>query len=83
MIYELLALRAAHDPDLAARDRDEELCAMTWTASRLVEADDMLGAEQAYRSILNIFPDDPLAAFMMVDCRSIRTFDRSIPETAD
>jgi class 3 adenylate cyclase/ABC-type nitrate/sulfonate/bicarbonate transport system substrate-binding protein len=83
MIYELLALRASSDPDLGVRDRDEELCAMTWTASRLVEAGDLSGAEQAYRAILNIFPDDSLAAFMMADCRANPNFNSSIPETAD
>lgn len=83
MIYELLALRAASDPDLGVRNRDDELCAMTWTASRLVDAGDLSGAEQAYRAILNIFPEDSLAAFMMADVRASPSFNSSITETPD
>ena len=36
MIYELLALRVSDDPELRRRDRDEQLCAMTWQASQNV-----------------------------------------------
>src|SRR6195952_2356783 len=83
MIYELLALGASGDPDLGVRDRDEELCAMTWTASRLFDAGEFSGAEQAYRAILNVFPDDSLAAFMMADCQASPNVKSSIPEAAD
>src|SRR6516162_7916337 len=38
MIYELLAFRASDDPELGVRDRDEQLSAMSWQASQLMEA---------------------------------------------
>src|SRR5258707_6344418 len=65
MIYELLALRTSDDPDLRVRDRDHELCAMTWRASRAFEAGDFLAAEHAYRDILKSYPEDTLARFMI------------------
>jgi class 3 adenylate cyclase len=65
MIYELLALHASDDPELSVRDRDEQLCAMTWQASQLFEAGDLAAAERAYRAILEEFPDDPVARFML------------------
>jgi class 3 adenylate cyclase len=65
MIYELLALHASDDPELSVRDRDEQLCAMTWQASQLFEAGDLAAAERAYRTILEEFPDDPVARFML------------------
>ena len=52
MIYELLALRASDDPELRLRDRDEQLCAMTWQASQYFDAGDFAAAERAYRVIL-------------------------------
>jgi len=66
MIYELLALRDSDDPELSARDRDEQLSAMTWHASRKFEAGDFPAAERAYRDILKSFPGDPLAKAMVV-----------------
>lgn len=68
MIYELLGLRTSDDPDLRARDRDEQLSAMTWQASQQFEADDLAAAERAYRDILDSFPDDPVAEFMLNEC---------------
>jgi class 3 adenylate cyclase len=68
MIYELLALRASDDPDLKARDRDEQLCAMTWQASQEFEAGDLLAAARVYRDILEEFPEDGLARFMIAQC---------------
>jgi class 3 adenylate cyclase len=65
MIYELLALHASDDPELSVRDRDEQLCAMTWQASQLFEAGDLAAAERAYRTLLEEFPDDPVARFML------------------
>jgi len=67
MIYELLGLRASDDPELRVRDRDEQLCAMTWQASQTFEAGDCLAAECAYRDILKEFPEDALARFMLAE----------------
>jgi class 3 adenylate cyclase/ABC-type nitrate/sulfonate/bicarbonate transport system substrate-binding protein len=66
MIYELLALRDSDDPELSARDRDEQLSAMTWHASQKFEAGDFPAAERVYRDILKSFPGDPLAKAMVV-----------------
>jgi class 3 adenylate cyclase/ABC-type nitrate/sulfonate/bicarbonate transport system substrate-binding protein len=68
MIYELLAFRASDDPELRIRDRDEQLCEMTWQASRHREAGDFAAAERAYRAILDDFPGDPVAKFMLDEC---------------
>ena len=65
MIYELLALRASDDPELAMRERDEQLSLMTWKASQLMEAGEFSAAEQAYRAILENFPDDPVAKLIL------------------
>jgi Tfp pilus assembly protein PilF len=68
MIYELLALQATDDPELSARDRDEQLSAMTYRASQNFEAGDFAAAERAYRDILKRFPEDSLAQFMLTEC---------------
>jgi hypothetical protein len=68
MIYELLALRTGGDPEVMARDRDEQLCAMTWQASQEFEAGDLPAAARVYRDILNEFPGDALASFMIAQC---------------
>src|SRR5216683_5474239 len=68
MIYELLALRTSDDPDLRVRDRDEQLSAMTWLASQKFEAGDFSAAERAYRAILQGFPGDTVAKFMLEEC---------------
>jgi class 3 adenylate cyclase/ABC-type nitrate/sulfonate/bicarbonate transport system substrate-binding protein len=70
MIYQLLALRVSDDPDLKIRDRDEALSAMTWHASQKFEAGDFPAAERAYRDILNEFPKDSLARFMVAECQA-------------
>lgn len=72
MIYELLALRSSDDPELRARDRDEQLSAMTWHASQKFEAGDFFAAEQAYRGILKEFPKDSLTRFMIAECTAKR-----------
>ena len=72
MIYELLALRASDDPELRIRDRHEQLCAMTWHASQHFQAGDFTAAERAYRTILEEFPDDPVARFMLEECKERR-----------
>jgi class 3 adenylate cyclase len=68
MIYELLALRGSDDPELKVRGRDELLSAMTEHASRQFEAGDFAAAEQAYRAILDNFPGDAVAQFMVQQC---------------
>jgi class 3 adenylate cyclase/ABC-type nitrate/sulfonate/bicarbonate transport system substrate-binding protein len=68
MIYELLAIRASDDPELLPRDRDEQLSAMTWKASQLIEAGDRLAAERAYRAILESYPVDLVAKLMLTEC---------------
>src|SRR3984893_1457303 len=68
MIYELLALRASDDPELRVRARDEQLSAMTWEASQQMEAGDFAAAVRGYRAILDKFPGDPVAKFMLKEC---------------
>jgi hypothetical protein len=68
MIHELLALRASDDPELRVRDRDEQLWQMTLQASQKFEAGDFAAAERAYCAILEVFPDDSLARFMIAEC---------------
>ena len=75
MIYELLAFRASDDPELRVRDRDEQLSAMTWHASKRIEARDFTEAERAYRAILQHFPRDPMAKFMLKECEESRAAD--------
>jgi class 3 adenylate cyclase len=82
MIYELLALSSADDPEVGVRDRDKELSTMTWTASRLVEAGDLAGAEQAYRTLLRTFPEDSLAKFMIAECAADTDQPHSVPGPA-
>jgi class 3 adenylate cyclase/ABC-type nitrate/sulfonate/bicarbonate transport system substrate-binding protein len=87
MIYELLAFRASDDPELRVRDRDEQLSAMTWRASQQIEAGDFAAAEHAYRAILDNFPGDPVAKFMLKECEESRVADppdiaSEAPETA-
>ena len=80
MIYELLAFRASDDPELSVRDRDEQLCAMTWQASQQFEAGDFAAAQRAYRVILDNFPGDTVAKFMLKECEESLT--AHLPDTA-
>jgi class 3 adenylate cyclase/ABC-type nitrate/sulfonate/bicarbonate transport system substrate-binding protein len=77
MIYELLALRASDDPELGVRERDEQLSAMTWQASQLIETGDLPSAECAYLAILEDFPGDPVAKLMLEECRKRNSSRRS------
>jgi class 3 adenylate cyclase/ABC-type nitrate/sulfonate/bicarbonate transport system substrate-binding protein len=72
MIYELLAFLASDDPELTVRDRDEQLSAMTWQAWQRIEVADIAAAEHAYSAILDKFPGDLLAKFMLVECEERR-----------
>jgi class 3 adenylate cyclase/ABC-type nitrate/sulfonate/bicarbonate transport system substrate-binding protein len=69
MIYELLAFRGSDDPELRVRDRDEQLSAMTWQASQLIEAGNFAAAACAYHALLDNFPDDPVAKFLLGECK--------------
>ncbi|MGZ5877490.1 MAG: tetratricopeptide repeat protein, partial [Bradyrhizobium sp.] len=60
------------DPELRMRGRDEELSALTWHASQKFEAGDFSAAERAYRTLLESFPDDSLARFMIGECAEKR-----------
>jgi hypothetical protein len=82
MIYELLALRGSDDPELRVRDRDEELSTMTWQASQLSEAGDLMTAERAYRAILKKFPGDTVAKFMLEKCKESRAADPRLTSAA-
>ena len=73
MIYELLAFRASDDPELRVRDRDEQLSAMTWQASQLMEAGNFTAAARAYRALLDNFPNDPVAKFLLGECKEEST----------
>ena len=79
MIYELLALCASDDPELGVRERDEQLSTITWKASLKFEAGDFAGAERGYRGILDNFPGDPVANFILKDCEERRAAD--FPDT--
>jgi hypothetical protein len=65
MIYELLALHASDDPELRIRDRDEQLCAMTWEVSNYFERGAFDEAAIGYQQILQSFPEDPVAKTML------------------
>jgi hypothetical protein len=82
MIYELLAFRASDDPELRVRDRDEQLSAMTWQASQLIEAGNFTAAARAYRALLDNFPDDPVAKFLLGECKQESTGVRPVSMTA-
>jgi class 3 adenylate cyclase/ABC-type nitrate/sulfonate/bicarbonate transport system substrate-binding protein len=79
MIYELLALRASDDPELKIRDGEERLSAMTWQVSKQMEAGDFAAAERGYRAILDNFPGDPVAKYMLRECGESRATDLSEP----
>jgi hypothetical protein len=80
MIYELLAFRASDDPELRVRGRDEQLSEMTWQASQQLETGDFAAAERGYRTILDNFPGDPVARFMLEECEKNRAAD--LPDSA-
>ena len=67
MAYELLALRASHDPELKIIDRQDLLSEMTWQASQKFEAGEFRAAERSYRDILREYPQDCLARFMIAE----------------
>src|SRR5271163_1229947 len=82
MIYELLAFRASDDPELRMRERDEQLSAMTWKASLLIEAGNFTAAARAYRTLLDNFPDDPVAKFLLGECKEKSTGAPPVSMTA-
>jgi TolA-binding protein len=46
---------------------------MTWQASQQFEAGDFAAAERGYRAILEQFPGDSVAKFMLGECEERRT----------
>ena len=71
MVYELLGLATSEDPEVRPREMDKLLSEMTWKASQAFEAGNFPAAKLAYREILNAFPEDSLARFMITGvCRS-------------
>jgi adenylate cyclase len=68
MIYELVGLANADDPELEARPADRRLSEMTWLASKCFEAGDLEGAAHRYQEILRQFPDDGVAKSMLAAC---------------
>ncbi len=73
MIYELLGIRNSDDPELAAPDGFEELCAMTRAASSCFEQGHLEEAARRYEEILSVFPRDPLARSLLWMCSSAAT----------
>jgi len=65
MIYELLGMANSNDPELELRPEDKRLGDMTWAASDCFERGDVVGAARHYREILQLFPNDPVAAVML------------------
>jgi class 3 adenylate cyclase/ABC-type nitrate/sulfonate/bicarbonate transport system substrate-binding protein len=65
MVYELLGLRDADDPEVAVRHEDARLCEMTAEASAHLEAGRVAEATLAYRGILERFPGDRVAHSML------------------
>jgi Tfp pilus assembly protein PilF len=72
MIYELLALRGSDDPALRVRDGEEQLSAMTLKASGSFEAGDLVTAKRAFTDILEKFPSDLAARFMLNEIAEMR-----------
>ena len=75
MVYELLGLATSEDPEVRPREMDKLLSEMTWKASQAFEAGDFPAAELAYREILNAFPEDALARFMITECAGAHRSD--------
>jgi class 3 adenylate cyclase/ABC-type nitrate/sulfonate/bicarbonate transport system substrate-binding protein len=65
MVYELLGIRDAGDPELAVRPEDVELCDLTSMASAHLENGRIAQAVQAYRRVLERFPNDRPSQIML------------------
>ena len=61
MVYELLAISGSDDPELAPRDGEAELVALSRTAADLRAQGDVRAAVRAYEAVLAKFPDDRVA----------------------
>jgi class 3 adenylate cyclase/ABC-type nitrate/sulfonate/bicarbonate transport system substrate-binding protein len=70
MIYQLLGFAGSDDPELAARDEEVRLAALTREASDAFERGDRAEAARRYRKILDAFPSDPVAAALLAACRA-------------
>jgi adenylate cyclase len=65
LVYELLGIRDASDPELAVRPEDVELCDLTSMASAHLENGRIAQAVQAYRRVLERFPNDRPSQIML------------------
>ena len=81
MIYELLAIAGTDDPELAPRANDEELVALSTTASDLRHAGDLPAAQAAYLKVLERFPDDRVTRLLLDELAATSPSDR--PKTLD
>jgi cytochrome c-type biogenesis protein CcmH/NrfG len=61
----LLGIRDASDPELAVRPEDVELCDLTSMASAHLENGRIAQAVQAYRRVLERFPNDRPSQIML------------------
>jgi adenylate cyclase len=68
MIYELLGMADSADPELETRPADRRLSEMTWRASECFERRDFAEAARRYREVLEPFPNDPVAKYMVAEC---------------
>jgi class 3 adenylate cyclase/ABC-type nitrate/sulfonate/bicarbonate transport system substrate-binding protein len=68
MVYELRGIRGSDDPELRPLRDDALLCARTAQASHCFEAGDRAAAARRYREILEAFPGDVVATFMLQAC---------------
>jgi class 3 adenylate cyclase len=67
MVYELLAIRGAGDPELEPRAGDEALVALGTVAADFRAAGDVAGALGAYQAVLAQFPDDRVTRSLMAE----------------
>ena len=83
MIYELVGLANADDPELEVRPADRRLGEMTWLASKCFEAGDFGGAARGYREILGQFPCDGVATAMLATLTAGDAMPQAGPETVN
>ena len=68
MAYELLGMTNTGDAELAPRTSDAQLSQLTQIASAYFEAGEMPEAARHYREILELYPNDRVAATMQHQC---------------
>jgi class 3 adenylate cyclase len=70
MVYELLAIAGADDPELRPRDGDETLVSLSSVAADLRATGDVDGAARAYQVVLERFPDDRVTRSLVAELSS-------------